>query len=45
MSTDALRRQLIASLRSIYNLEAFGALADLLQGESLALQFPDNSLR
>ena len=39
MSTDVLRHQLIASLRNIYNLEAFGALADLLQGESLALQF------
>ena len=39
MSTDVLRQQLIASLRSIYNLEAFGALADLLQGESLALTF------
>ena len=31
MSTDALRHQLIASLRSIYDLEAFGALADLLE--------------
>ena len=39
MSTDVLRHQLIASLRSIYDLEAFGALADLLQGESLALNF------
>lgn len=39
MSTNVLRHQLIASLRSIYDLEAFGALADLLQGESLALQF------
>ena len=39
MSTDVLRRQLIASLRSIYDLEAFGALADLLQGESLTLNF------
>lgn len=39
MSTDTLRHQLIASLRSIYGLEAFGALADLLQGESLALNF------
>ena len=39
MSTDVLRHQLIASLRSIYDLEAFGALADLLQGESLALTF------
>lgn len=39
MSTDRLRQQLIASLRSIYGLEAFGALADLLQGESLALNY------
>ena len=39
MSTDVLRHQLIGSLRSIYGLEAFGALADLLQGESLALNF------
>lgn len=39
MTTDALRHQLIESLRDIYGLEAFGALADLLQGESLALQF------
>lgn len=39
MSTETLRHQLIASLRSIYGLEAFGALADLLQGESLALNF------
>lgn len=39
MSTDSLRHQLIAALRSIYGLEAFGALADLLQGESLALNF------
>jgi DNA-binding MarR family transcriptional regulator len=39
MSADILRHQLIASLRSIYDLEAFGALADLLQGESLALTF------
>ena len=39
MSTDVLRHQLIASLRSIYDLEAFGALADLLQGESLTLNF------
>ena len=39
MSTDVLRHQLIASLRSIYDLEAFGALADLLQGESLTLTF------
>ena len=39
MSTELLRHQLIASLRSIYGLEAFGALADLLQGESLALTY------
>lgn len=39
MSTDRLRQQLIASLRNIYGLEAFGALADLLQGESLALNY------
>lgn len=39
MSTEILRQQLIESLRSIYGLEAFGALADLLQGESLALTY------
>lgn len=37
METAALRRELIASLQGVYQLEAFSALAELLQGESLVL--------
>lgn len=35
----ALRQELIRSLQDIYSLEAFGALADLLQGEALVLRY------
>ncbi len=34
-----LRGELIRSLESIYALDAFGALANLLQGESLVLKY------
>ena len=37
METAALRRDLIGSLQNVYHLEAFAALAELLQGESLVL--------
>lgn len=37
METVELRHQLIRSLQSVYQLEAFSALAELLQGESLVL--------
>ena len=37
METTALRRELIRSLQDVYQLEAFSALAELLQGESLVL--------
>lgn len=37
METAALRRDLIGSLQGVYQLEAFSALAELLQGESLVL--------
>lgn len=37
METAVLRRDLIGSLQSVYQLEAFSALAELLQGESLVL--------
>ena len=39
MSATALRKELILSLRDVYQLKAFGALEDLLQGESLVLQY------
>ena len=39
MSANALRQELIASLGEVYQLKAFGALEDLLQGESLILQW------
>ena len=39
MSTEALRKDLIDSLKDIYQLHAFGALEDLLQGESLILRY------
>ncbi len=39
MSSNPLRRQLIASLQNIYELEAFGALRELLQGEFLTLHY------
>jgi len=35
----ALRESLLASLRNIYRLKAFGTLAELLQGEALILQY------
>ena len=35
METAVLRRDLIGSLQSVYQLEAFSALAELLQGEAL----------
>ena len=35
---DALRGQLIRSLEEVYGLEAFSALAELLQGEALVLR-------
>ena len=38
MEPAALRGELIRSLQGIYHLNAFSALADLLQGESLVLQ-------
>ena len=37
METAALRRDLIGSLQNVYHLEAFAALSELLQGESLVL--------
>lgn len=37
METAVLRRELIVSLQNVYQLEAFSALAELLQGESLVL--------
>lgn len=37
METTVLRQELIGSLQSVYHLEAFSALAELLQGESLVL--------
>ena len=39
MPSEKLRGDLIASLEDIYRLEAFGALADLLQGEALTLRY------
>lgn len=39
METAALRRELIVSLQNVYQLEAFSALAELLQGESLVLNY------
>lgn len=39
MSSNLLRNRLIASLQDVYELEAFRALAELLQGESLILQY------
>jgi DNA-binding MarR family transcriptional regulator len=42
MHTEAsvkLRGELIRSLKSIYALDAFGALANLMQGESLVLNY------
>lgn len=35
---EALRSQLIRSLEEVYGLEAFSALAELLQGEALVLR-------
>ena len=37
METALLQRDLIGSLQRVYQLEAFSALAELLQGESLVL--------
>lgn len=39
METAALRRELIVSLQNVYQLDAFSALAELLQGESLVLNY------
>ncbi|MEG2037982.1 MAG: MarR family winged helix-turn-helix transcriptional regulator [Ruthenibacterium sp.] len=39
MEAAELRETLIEALRSIYTLEAFAALSDLLQGEMLVLQY------
>ncbi|MBU5625902.1 MarR family transcriptional regulator [Oscillibacter sp. MSJ-2] len=39
MEVLALREALIRSLGDIYRLEAFSALGDLLQGESMVLHF------
>ena len=39
MSAKDLRRELILSLKDVYQLEAFGSLEDLLQGESVVLQY------
>lgn len=39
MESNDLRNELVGSLRSIYGLRAFGALADLLQGEALVLEY------
>ena len=39
MEVPALREALIRSLGDIYRLEAFSALGDLLQGESMVLHF------
>ena len=36
---ENLREDLVRSLEEIYQLPAFGALADLLQGEALVLQY------
>jgi len=38
-SLSGLRDELLDSLRIIYQLPAFGALAELLQGEALVLQY------
>ena len=35
----AARDRLVRSLAGVYRLEAFGALAEMLQGESLVLQY------
>lgn len=37
MTQESLRGELIGALRDVYHLEAFAALADMLQGESLVL--------
>ena len=39
MSESTLREDLIASLRDVYQLKAFASLEDLLQGESLVMQY------
>ena len=39
MSTEALRKDLMGSLQEVYQLKAFSALEDLLQGETLILQY------
>lgn len=39
MSTNALRQDLILSLKDVYQLKAFPTLEDLLQGESRVLQY------
>jgi len=39
METETLRGELIDALKAVRRLDAFGALENLLQGESLVLQF------
>lgn len=39
MSVEALRKDLIDSLKNVYQMPAFGTLEDLLQGEALILRY------
>ncbi len=39
MSAKDLRNELILSLKDVYHLKAFASLEDLLQGESVVLQY------
>ena len=39
MTPNLLRQDLMLALRDIYQLDAFSALEDMLQGESLTLQY------
>lgn len=39
MAVNPLRQDLMLALQSVYHLDAFTALEDMLQGESLTLQY------
>lgn len=39
MSTNHLRGELLSSLADVYNMKAFSALEDMLQGENMILQY------